>query len=179
MGFFDKVLNSIKMGDEDEDYLDDDEYMDDDEEYDAPSFRKSKSIRTATMDDNDDYSGKPTIGTRPTSGTSAPVKNGKNRLMANGMEVCVIKPTSADDAKEIADTLMDKRTVILNLEGVDFDVSQRVIDFAYGSAYTIGGNFLSISNHIFVITPHNVDVSGDYHEILSGALDVPSLNNRF
>ena len=35
------------------------------------------------------------------------------------MEVCVIKPTSVDDAREITETLLSGRTVILNLEGLD------------------------------------------------------------
>lgn len=32
------------------------------------------------------------------------------------MEVCVIKPSSMEDTREIADTLVDNSTVILNLE---------------------------------------------------------------
>ena len=38
---------------------------------------------------------------------------------AANMEVCVIKPTAVDDAREITETLLSGRTVILNLEGLD------------------------------------------------------------
>lgn len=45
------------------------------------------------------------------------------------MEVCVIKPSSMEDTREIADTLVDNSTVILNLEGIDVELAQRIIDF--------------------------------------------------
>lgn len=44
------------------------------------------------------------------------------------MEVCVIKPTSVEDAREITETLLANRTVVLNLEGLDVDIAQRIID---------------------------------------------------
>ena len=45
------------------------------------------------------------------------------------MEVCVIKPTSIEDGREITETLLANRTVVLNLEGLDVDIAQRIIDF--------------------------------------------------
>ena len=48
------------------------------------------------------------------------------------MEVCVIKPNSVEDAREITETLLSGRTVILNLEGLDLEVAQRIIDFTSG-----------------------------------------------
>ena len=45
------------------------------------------------------------------------------------MEVCVIKPASMEDTREIADTLLAGCTVVLNLEGIDVDIAQRIIDF--------------------------------------------------
>ena len=52
------------------------------------------------------------------------------------MEVCVIKPTKMDDTREIADSLIDHCTVVLNLEGIDVEVAQRIIDFASGACYS-------------------------------------------
>lgn len=104
---------------------------------------------------------------------------GKVRSTASGMEVCVIKPTSVEDAREITETLLANRTVVLNLEGLDVDIAQRIIDFTSGSTFAISGNLQKISHYIFIITPRSVDISGDFQEILSGAFDVPALNNRF
>ena len=51
------------------------------------------------------------------------------------MEVCVIKPSSIEDEIEITDTLLNGRTVVINMEGLNVDVAQRIIDFTSGSAY--------------------------------------------
>ena len=85
------------------------------------------------------------------------------------MEVCVIKPTSVEDAREITETLLANRTVVLNLEGLDVDVAQRIIDFTSGSCFAISGNLQKISHYIFIITPASVDISGDFQDIFGGA----------
>ena len=65
------------------------------------------------------------------------------------------------------------------MEGLDLDIAQRIIDFASGSCYAINGSLQKVSNFIFIITPSDVDVSGDFQEILNGAFDMPSLGNKF
>ena len=90
------------------------------------------------------------------------------------MEVCVIKPTSVEDAREITETLLNNRTVVLNLEGIDLDVGQRIIDFTSGSCYAVRGNLQKISNYIFIATPANVDISGDFQNLMD-AFDASSL----
>lgn len=167
MGLLDKMFGSFN------DYDDEDDY-DDYDDYDEPKRPSKRSVKAATMDD-DDFDEPKRSQSRP---QSTP-KNGKNRVMSNGMEVCVIKPTSVEDAREITDTLLDNRTVLLNMEGLDLDLAQRIIDFTSGSTYAINGNLQKISHYIFILTPRNVDVSGDFQEIISGAFDVPALNNKF
>lgn len=81
------------------------------------------------------------------------------------MEVCVIKPTSVEDAREITETLLNNRTVVLNVEGLDVEIAQRIIDFTSGSCFAISGNLQKISNYIFIITPA-VDISGDFLNIV-------------
>jgi len=97
------------------------------------------------------------------------------RKTGNGMEVCVIKPTSFEESREITDTLLANRTVVLNMEGLEVNLAQRIIDFASGSCYAIHGNLQKISHYIFIITPASVDISGDFQDILSGSFEVPSL----
>ena len=98
------------------------------------------------------------------------------RSSKNGMEVCVIKPASMEDSKEIVDTLLRGRAVVINLEGIHIEVAQRIIDFTSGSCFAMSGNLQKISHYIFIITPASVDISGDFQEILSGSFDVP-INN--
>ena len=95
-----------------------------------------------------------------------------NKTQGNGMEVCVIKPTSVDDAREITETLLANRTVVLNLEGLDVNIAQRIIDFASGSTFAIDGSLQKISHYIFILTPSSVDISGDIQGYFDGAFDM-------
>ena len=170
MSLLDKILGGMSYSDED-DYDDDGYYDDDYEEKPAGRASKNRGLKAQTIDDEEDI--KPKAPERKTP------RNGRSRMMSNGMEVCVIKPTSVEDAREITDTLLENHTVLLNMEGLDVDMAQRIIDFTSGSTYAIDGNLQKISHYIFILTPKNVDVSGDFQEILSGAFDVPALNNKF
>lgn len=99
----------------------------------------------------------------------------RSRKTRNGMEVCVFKPTLFDEAREITDTLLSNCTVVINFEGLDVEVAQRIIDFTSGSCYAIGGNLQKVSSYIFIVTPKSVDISGDFQDILSGAFDIPTV----
>ena len=98
---------------------------------------------------------------------------------AASMEVSVIRPSSMEDTREIADTLMNDCTVILNLEGLDVDIAQRVIDFTCGVCYSLKGNLQKVSGYIFILTPADVDISGDFQSILSGAFELPSMRSSY
>ena len=69
----------------------------------------------------------------------------KKQYSEAGMEVCIIKPTSVNDAREVTDTLLANSTVVLNLEGLDVEIAQRIIDFTSGSCYAVHGNSNSLS----------------------------------
>lgn len=170
MGVMDKFLNYMKLNDEDEDYYDDD-YYDDDEPVEK-TLRKPSVVKETMEDDR--MVKKPAAKVTPMRQTST-----TRKMPGNGMEVCVIKPNSVEDAREITETLLANRTVVLNLEGIDVDVAQRIIDFTSGSCFAIAGNLQKISHYIFIITPASVDISGDFQDILGGgSFEVP-INNGF
>ena len=81
--------------------------------------------------------------------------------------------------KEITETLLGGRTVILNLEGLDLEIAQRIIDFTSGATFAINGNLQKISTYIFLVTPTNVDISGDLQDLLNSSFDVPSIKGRY
>ena len=95
------------------------------------------------------------------------------------MEVCVIKPASMEDTREIADTLLAGCTVVLNLEGIDVDIAQRIIDFCCGACYCMSGCLQKVSSYIFILTPSSVEISGDIQDILSGAFDLPNIRTDY
>ena len=57
--------------------------------------------------------------------------------------------------------LVNKRTVVLNLESTNKEVSRRLVDFLSGVAYANNGQIKRVANSTFIITPYNVDIMGD------------------
>ena len=167
----DKFLNYMKLnGEEDDEYYDDD-YLDDGDDDEPAVSRKSAKQR------DDEYEAPKKQSSPAPAGKSTPIKQSSRKMTnAAGMEVCVVKPTSEKDSREITDTLLANRTVVLNLEGLDVDIAQRIIDFTSGSCYAIGGNLQKISEYIFIITPASVDISGDFQDIFGGSVDMPFNN---
>ena len=76
-------------------------------------------------------------------------------------QVVLVKPERFEDASAVADHLNDKRTVVLNLESTNKDVSRRLIDFLSGVAYANNGQIKRVANSTYIITPYNVDIMGD------------------
>ena len=162
MSVMDKFLNAMKLNDEDDDFYDDDYY-------DEPEpIKKSLPVKEDVVSDEEKT-------VKKVAPKVTPMRQMK-KMSDNGMEVCVIKPTTVEDAREITETLLANRTVVLNLEGLDVEIAQRIIDFTSGSCFAISGNLQKISHYIFIVTPPSVDISGDFQEILSGSFDVP-INN--
>ncbi len=66
-----------------------------------------------------------------------------------------------EEIKNIADDLLKKHTVVLNLEVTPKSESRRLVDFLSGIAYAIGGKIKKVSTDTFVVTPNNVDIQGE------------------
>ena len=173
MGFLDKIMDTMHLGGDD--YDDDYDDFDDDYEEERPKlgsvFKKKERDYDYDMED-DLVTESSKVRNVKQQSRITPMRS---RKTSSGMEVCVFKPTLFDEAREITDTLLSQCTVVLNFEGLDVDLAQRIIDFASGSCYAIGGNLQKVSNYIFIMTPKSVDISGDFQDIISGAFDIPTI----
>jgi cell division inhibitor SepF len=74
-------------------------------------------------------------------------------------KVHVVVPVGFNDAQEIGDKLKANQPVIVNLQGVDRDLSRRLIDFSSGLTYGLGGAMERVAEQVFLLTPSNVEVS--------------------
>ena len=165
MGVLDKFLDIMKLSDDD-DYDDDDFFDDDyDDDYDEKPAKKSffgRNKKDHDFDEDeeyDDYDELPVKTSRSSRSSNkvTPMRQPARRSNVS-MEVCVIKP---------------------NLEGLDLEVAQRIIDFTSGATFAISGNLQKISNYIFLVTPTNVDISGDLQDLLNTSFDASSMRSRF
>lgn len=81
------------------------------------------------------------------------------RRGARGTEVGVFLPKSFSDVTEIADALRARQVVIVNLQGSDRALLQRVVDFTSGVAYTIDGKIQKLADAIYLVVPAGVNVN--------------------
>lgn len=91
---------------------------------------------------------------RASRGKTVPFSNGN-------MQLVLVKPERFEDVTGIADHYCAKKTIVLNLEKADRDLSRRIIDFLSGVAYAKNGTLQKAANNTFVIAPCDVDVNGE------------------
>ena len=73
----------------------------------------------------------------------------------------LVQPTSFNDAQELGDRFRQGVSVVMNLSSADPDLSRRLIDFASGLAYGLGGAMQPVAERVFLITPAGVQVSAE------------------
>lgn len=82
-------------------------------------------------------------------------------MSSASLQLKVVKPSSYDEVTQIADHLLEGKTVVLNLEKTNKESARRLIDFLTGVVYSVQGKFKNVAANTFIITPHDVDVTGD------------------
>lgn len=199
MSIFRNILDSVKLT-EDEDY---DDYVSDMEERDRKRMEKQeqkqalkqekKNIQKTRATAADSSQAQNAASTNPLYNASSFSDARKERVQRmeknnvskvvplrsaqTGLEVCIMKPTSFEDSQDICDMLLSGRAAVINLEGFDVDIAQRVMDFISGAVYALNGKLHQISSFIFIISPDNVDISGDYLDLIrQNGFEVPTLN---
>ncbi len=141
MGFINRIGDLFKSPEED---FDDNEqyegYEDEEEEEAAPAPVQQPKAAPAPA--------------RATGGISS----------GAALEMKVVKPERFDEVKAIGEHLLARRTVVLNLEETNKETTKRIIDFLCGVVFAIDGQVKKVANATYVVTPKNVDVSGEQSE---------------
>ncbi|MFC4557029.1 cell division protein SepF [Virgibacillus kekensis] len=79
-------------------------------------------------------------------------------------KVVLCEPRNYDEAQEIADNVVNRRAVVINLQRVDHNQAKRIVDFLSGTVYAVKGDIQKLGSQTFLCTPDNVDVSGSITE---------------
>lgn len=79
----------------------------------------------------------------------------------SSIEMVVVKPEKLETVTQIADYLVDRKTILLNLEETNKETARRLIDFLNGVAYAINGDLRKVATNTYVVTPSNVELSGE------------------
>ena len=179
--FTDRIKNvfTVDYDDYDEDYYDD--YEDDDMglEPEKPEKKeratKSRSERFSArraatrsdddiIDDYDEVTAEHEEEPAPHVKTRATARAVKNSRSSRNHKVVPMKSSSE----------MEGKSVVLNLEGMKLDLAQRIVDSVSGGCYAIQGNLQKISGYIYLVTPHSVDITGDFQDLVHDSSDYSS-----
>lgn len=142
MGMMDKIKNLVSLNEED---YDEEEILEEEEE-----IYSSKKIK-------EEAPKKESFFGRSSTSKAAP----QTTTPSSQIQVVLVKPSRFEDAPSIADHLVERKTVVLNLEMANREISRRLIDFLGGTAYAQKGNIKKVAHSTYIITPANVDVLGD------------------
>ena len=125
---------------------------------DRPNVRRLSSRRR--RDEFDDIFAEDEAAPRG-GGRSTTVLKSVGARTNGDVRVHLVIPKSFNDAQQIADKFKDSIPVILNLQSTEMDLAKRLIDFASGLTYALDGGMQRIADKVFMLTPHNVEISAE------------------
>ncbi len=174
LSFFSKALEQLGIGD-----IDDDEYFE--EEFDDNTFEEDEDAYGEYPHRGNDLHRDKRVSGATLRPLSQEPRDTKNSLSAKSFtpeipsvrqspvrpitqpkspqpKVHIVIPEEFADAKEIGDLLKTNTPVILNLVTTQRDLARRMLDFCSGLTYALSGSMEKVADHVFLITPSNVEV---------------------
>ncbi len=183
MGFWHRVKVRLGLEDEwdDEGYYDDDDEFGPeavDEEFDDYPVRGRSSEQSAfdsgananavrRVDRGPDLNR--ARGASPSSLRSVPTGAASVSSVSPQVKMHIVEPKSYAEAQSIADKFKQGTPVILNLTMTKPELAKRLLDFASGLTYGLDGGLQKVSDKVFMLTPHNVEVSDADRRRLQGS----------
>ena len=161
MGFIQRVKVMLGLADEYEDEQFDDEFdeaFEDDDESEYPATRTYASPYGSEPASVRRVSREPDLA-RARSAAPLRAVPPAGPAEAPQVKIHTVEPRSYAEAQSIADKFKAGQPVILNLASTDSDLGKRLLDFAAGLTYGLDGGIQKVSERVFMLTPHNVDVS--------------------
>jgi len=79
-------------------------------------------------------------------------------------KVVLCEPRTYNEVQEIADQIVNRRAVVINLERVDNQEARRIIDFLSGTIYAVEGEIQKLGTQTFLCAPDNIEISGSISE---------------
>ena len=156
MGIIDNVRMRLGLGDYDEDEYYDDEPVEEAAFEDEEDFtpRRRQSYRSPYEEGR--------TGVRRVE-RGPDIERARGAVPSGGPHVSmhIVEPRSFSEAQAIADRFKAGTPIIMNLSSGDAELGKRLLDFASGLTYGLGGGLQKVSEKVFMLTPSNVDVSAE------------------
>jgi cell division inhibitor SepF len=83
--------------------------------------------------------------------------------------ITTLQPRSYNEARQIGEEFREGTPVIMNLTEMDDVDAKRLVDFAAGLVFGLHGKIEKVTNKVFLLSPHNVEVTeNDRRRIAEG-----------
>lgn len=82
-------------------------------------------------------------------------------IVSSNARPFVVVPVSFNQAQEVADKFKGGQPVVVNLQDGDRELSRRLIDFASGLCYGLGGQMERLASQVYLVIPAGVEVGED------------------
>ncbi|MYL48783.1 DUF552 domain-containing protein [Halobacillus litoralis] len=129
-------------------------------------------IEEEVEDDYEEESARQRATKKQEQGNVVSLKSAKS-----SSKMVLSEPSSYNEAQDIADQLVNRRAVVINLQRVDHHQAKRIVDFLSGTVYAIGGDIQKLGTQTFLCTPDNVEISGSISEMIAQEDD--DINRRW
>lgn len=103
---------------------------------------------------------------RPTARQAGGVRNGPTRAV-------MLQPLCFEDVQPIADRLVGREPVMVNVDKLEKETARRVLDFLSGTTYAVGGHIQRVQEHTFLLAPEGVEVDVDNPLFVVGDHEFP------
>ena len=87
----------------------------------------------------------------------------------SGSSIHKSEPKRFNEARDLGDKFREGIPVIMNLQGTDDSIARRLVDFASGLVFGLGGKIEMAANRVYLLTPADVEVSAEERQRLSGS----------
>jgi cell division inhibitor SepF len=125
---------------------------------------KNKIKDYFTMEDEYEYVEEPVESDEPLNKQNKQNVVNLSSIQKSPAKVVLCEPRNYNEAQEIADNIVNKRAVVINLQRVDHQQAKRIVDFLSGTVYAINGDIQKLGADTFLCTPDNIDVTGSITE---------------
>ncbi|KAB8138666.1 cell division protein SepF [Gracilibacillus oryzae] len=88
------------------------------------------------------------------------------KSVQSSSKVVLCEPRSYNEVQEIADHVVNRRSVVMNLQRVDAQQARQIIDFMSGTVYAMSGHIRKLGAQTFLCTPDHVEISGNITEVM-------------
>ena len=100
--------------------------------------------------------------------TRRPVQPAPAPRAADLSRITTVHPRTYNEARTIGENFRDGVPVIMNLGEMEDADAKRLVDFSAGLIFGLRGSIERITSKVFLLSPHNVNVTAEDKERIAG-----------